>query len=496
MKKSLICVLTAALMVLSLIVSSCTVQPGTSTAATEPAKTSAPTEAPTDPAPVKNAFRAGFSRVDITPRESVPLAGYGNTSKRMSIDIQTYITLTCIAVTDEEDNSVLLVTFDVIRCNQGHVDSMKRLMSNATGVPVENIMFTATHTHASVDDANGKLVVGRWYSNVVYPGAVRAAREAMEDRAPAVMQTADVEIPLNFIKHYYTADGIYVSDNHNSGVDSSLLVDHTVPIDNTMHILRFVREGEKDILYTNWRAHVQRSCGSSTKSVSAEFVSPYRDAVEAALDCHCAFYQGAVGNVNPNSRIAEERNRFIGDYRAYGQEIARYVIETTDYTDRGTGLIRTAEEIYPGEVDHTRDYLAGPAAIVQGVFTSTGSASAAVEAGKPYGIYSAYEAGAILTRSGMSSTLDIELHAVMIGDIGFVYGCYEMFNETGVYIEENSPCDYTLVMGYSNRQVGYMPSIAACEYGCYEADTTRFVKGTAEICADKLLALLGELKQK
>ncbi|MBR4767843.1 MAG: hypothetical protein IK088_02585, partial [Lachnospiraceae bacterium] len=84
----------------------------------------------------------------------------------------------------------------------------------------------------------------------------------------------------------------------------------------------------------------------------------------------------------------------------------------------------------------------------------------------------------------------------MIGNIGFVYGCYEMFNETGVYIEDNSPCDYTLVMGYSNRQVGYMPSIAACEYGCYEADTTRFVKGTAEICADKLLALLGELKQK
>ncbi|MBO4411435.1 MAG: hypothetical protein J5794_04540, partial [Lachnospiraceae bacterium] len=494
MKKSLSFSVTAVVLAFGLIISSCTAQPGTSTVSSAPAPTetpdAAPTEAPTEPVPEKGTFRAGFSRVNITPRESVPLAGYGNTSKRMSIDVQTYITLSCIAVTDEEDNSVLFVTFDVIRCNQKHIENMKKRMSNETGVPVENIMFTATHTHASVDDANSMMEVSRWYANIVYPGAVRAAREAMEDRAPAVMKTADVEIPLNYIKHYYTADGIYVSDNHNSSVDSSLLVDHTVPIDNTMHILRFVREGAKDILYTNWRTHVQRSCSSSTKSVSADFVAPYREAVEEALDCHCAYYQGAAGNVNPTSRLAEEKAAFTGDYRVYGQEIARYVIETTDYTDRGTGLIHTSEELYPGAVDHSKDHLATAASIVRNVFTTTGSAANAVEAGKQYSIFSAYETGAIISRASMGATKEIELHAVTIGTVGFVYGCYEMFNETGVYIEENSPCDYTLVMGYSNRQVGYMPSIAACEYGCYEADCTTYVKGTAEICADKLLALL------
>ena len=454
--------------------------------ATEPA----PTAAPAESVPEKSAFRAGFSRVDITPREPVPLAGYGNSSKRMNTDVQTYITLSCIAVTDEEENSVLLCTFDVIRCNQGHIDSMRRLMSAETGVPVENIMFTATHTHASVDDSNTKLVVGRWYTNVVYPGAVRAAREAMADRAPAVMQTADVEIPLNFIKHYYTADGIYVSDNHNSAVSASLLVDHTVPIDNTMHILRFVRKGAKDILYTNWRAHVQRSCSASTRSLSADFVAPFREAVEEALDCHCAYYQGAAGNVNPTSRLAKEKAAFTGDYKAYGQEMARFVAGVTEYTDRGTGLIRTSAEIYAGIVDHSRDHLLSAATIVRSIFENTASFSAAVEAGKPYGIFSGAEAGAIIKRANMGETNDIELHAVTIGTVGLAYGSYEMFNETGVFIEEHSPCDYTLVMGYSNRQVGYMPSIAACEYGCYEADCTTYVKGTAEICADKLLALL------
>ena len=50
----------------------------------------------------------GFGRTCITPAESVPLAGYGNTSRRMSKRVLSDIYSTCIAFRDMEGSTVLL----------------------------------------------------------------------------------------------------------------------------------------------------------------------------------------------------------------------------------------------------------------------------------------------------------------------------------------------------------------------------------------------------
>ena len=50
----------------------------------------------------------GFGRTNISPTESVPLGGYGNTSTRMSQSIKDEIYATCIAISDETGNAILL----------------------------------------------------------------------------------------------------------------------------------------------------------------------------------------------------------------------------------------------------------------------------------------------------------------------------------------------------------------------------------------------------
>ena len=55
-------------------------------------------------------LRVGFGRADVTPSYSVPLAGYGNSSMRMSQGFLDYLYVTCIAITDETDRTVLLLT--------------------------------------------------------------------------------------------------------------------------------------------------------------------------------------------------------------------------------------------------------------------------------------------------------------------------------------------------------------------------------------------------
>ena len=55
----------------------------------------------------------GYSRVSITPEESVPLRGYGYSSGRMSDNIQDPLYASCIALTDTSDNTVT-VSMDLI----------------------------------------------------------------------------------------------------------------------------------------------------------------------------------------------------------------------------------------------------------------------------------------------------------------------------------------------------------------------------------------------
>ena len=56
-------------------------------------------------------LRVGFARVDVSPLESVPLEGYGNTHTRMSQGILDPIMGTCIVFTDDKD-SVLLGIYE------------------------------------------------------------------------------------------------------------------------------------------------------------------------------------------------------------------------------------------------------------------------------------------------------------------------------------------------------------------------------------------------
>ena len=62
---------------------------------------------------MENVLYAGYSRVDITPDFSVPLAGYGNTRMRMSQGYVNRQYATCIAITDQDGKTVLLISCDI-----------------------------------------------------------------------------------------------------------------------------------------------------------------------------------------------------------------------------------------------------------------------------------------------------------------------------------------------------------------------------------------------
>ena len=115
------------------------------------------------------------------------------------------------------------------------------------------------------------------------------------------------------------------------------------------------------------------------------------------------------------------------------------------------------------------------------VWQATYDSNQTMAVAEPYGIRSPYHADAIVSNYNLPETQTITLNAVRIGnELSFVTFPGEYFDMNSVYIEENSPFDTTLFLGYCNDHYGYMPAKLAYEYTSYETDITRFAENTAE----------------
>ena len=102
---------------------------------------------------MSNELLAGFARVDITPTESVPLAGYGATSTRMSQNVLSPLYSTCLALTDGSGNTVLFFHNDLCITPAHFAKAVRQAVGSKTGVAASNVMVSATHTHSGPDPA-------------------------------------------------------------------------------------------------------------------------------------------------------------------------------------------------------------------------------------------------------------------------------------------------------------------------------------------------------
>jgi len=111
-----------------------------------------------------------------------------------------------------------------------------------------------------------------------------------------------------------------------------------------------------------------------------------------------------------------------------------------------------------------------------------------------YGFNSVLHANAVVNRSRLGKTQEMELLAVGIGDISFATTPIEMFNSNGRYVKDNTPYEMTFMCDYSNGSHSYIPDEKAFGYDCYELNSCRFLKGTGEEIAKTHIKLLNQLK--
>ena len=430
-------------------------------------------------------FKAGFSRVDITPPLGEHLAGYFRV--RLADGILDPLYLNALAMNDGE-KTVIIIATDCLSIMEVFATKIRELISSETGVPADNIMITALHQHTSF-----RLGVWPWtgsmenesYLEILWRKYVDVAKMAIDDMKEATISTAIQETsePLAFIRRFKMKDGSTVTNPRN--LDPN--IDHPIgDADNNVRLVRFTRKDAKDIAFVNFSTHPDVIGGLKWSADWPGFVRTY---VEKDLgDVHCLVLNGAQGDSNHVSRyIAEEHGGYEWS-KHMGRVISDTVVDiwnkTTEHKDTqlfseikmvynktNTDGIERVEECQQMDADYWAGKLDGP--------------------NKPNATTMG-EVRRIKNIRQETICQKIPVTVMAVGDIAFVGYGGEPFTEYATNSRAFAPEMFVITCGLANGQQGYLPTKNAFDEGGYEARSSRFtptlpeeLQGAAKEMLDK-----------
>jgi hypothetical protein len=176
------------------------------------------------------AWQAGAAKADITPTESVPLAGYGGKT-RMSQRVEHAIWLKALALKDDSGAISVMVTVDLVGLSDKMIAIIAKSALEKHGIPRERLILNTSHNHSCPVTAD---VLWLYYEFTPEEEAVRDRYTAMvyakyeEVIGAAIANLAPAELAFD-----QGLAGVAVNRRRSRGPDSRALggqVDQDVPV--------------------------------------------------------------------------------------------------------------------------------------------------------------------------------------------------------------------------------------------------------------------------
>ena len=384
-------------------------------------------------------FSVGYSKADITPKGSVPLRGYGDAAERFSNQVMDKLYATCVSFADTEGNKLLLFGLDMLYCDEVLTAKVRQRIADETGLPFDHVLFSADHSHTAVAQNMSAVPAVSQYNEEFSDACLKIAKEALADLKPAQMYgTFTRPEKLTYVRHYVLSDGTYQAKA--VGVlPGDQIYGHMWKADNLMQLVKFVREGGKDVLLVNWQSHYYSAAQINYNGISADYYGVLRDELDSALDCHTAFVLGGAGNLEARSYIAGETP--ASNYIEHGKLLAAEAIKVKDtFQPLETGNIIVNEKMFVAE----------------------------------------------------GTVKENPVYTWGFGDFGMAMAPFEIFDIHAKGVREGSKYLYTFYASCANTIDGYLPNAESFDYYCYEAGITRYPRGTAEQLQEQLTEMIND----
>ena len=245
---------------------------------------------------------AGFSKVDITPRVGVELAGYGPFLDRRSTRVLEPLSARAMAVSAASGRWVI-VSCDLMMIHAEVANSVRLRVSRSTGWSGRDVAVHATHTHSAPAAAPPCALpeLTAWgspdplYVEVATRLIASACIEAIRDLQPARFYHATAKA------EGFSYDRTSPSPGRTrvNALDGSWRTNRPETTDTSATVIRVERDGCPPGILAYFSCHPV-VCGARNREIHGDFAGIAMNRVERRLPGAIAmFLQGAMGDIDP-----------------------------------------------------------------------------------------------------------------------------------------------------------------------------------------------------
>lgn len=447
-------------------------------------------------------FRAGAATSNLSPW--LGLSINGNMHDHKATNIHDELHARCL-VLDDGQTRLALVVVDSCMVPREVFDEAKKLAHEHTGLPLDHMLMSATHTHSAPaatgifqsdpDAAYQKFLAGRIADGV---------RRAINHLAPARIGWAVGNVPDQvFNRRWKMRPGTILPDpfgrtndlvKMNPGVGNPDLIEPAGPTDLEVSFIAIQSpDGRPIALLANYSLHYCGGVGSGT--ISSDYFGAFADRLQQLLGADrqepafvAMMSNGASGDINNiNVRGGQTKQPPFGQIRIVADAVAKEihrVCQQIQYRE-WVALDARQTEIRLGvrrpdgeEVERARQIIA----------KAKGPAMRTLE--------EIYARETVLLKE-YPAQVPLILQAIRIGDLGIAAIPCEVFVEIGLELKRRSPFKPSFSISLANGYNGYLPTVAHHKLGGYEtwrARSSYLEVEAAPKIVDAMLKLLHSLE--
>ncbi len=392
-------------------------------------------------------MKVGFSRLEITAPLGENIIGYPQ--ERPADGILDSLYATSVAFSDGE-NTVVAITLDILEMSKANCDIIKNRIAKRNNISPDAVLVHCIHTHTGPQINNGRPE----YVDFFFGKVCDSATFAIEDLREAKLFVATGEAKdVSFIRRYLMEDGTILKYIRGPE-DLAKIVGVDGVADETVQLVKIVREGAHDIAIVNFQTHPDTIAGNK---FSADFVHFVRHTLELALadeadgkGVKVAYFSGALGDM-ANRDLKHLSRRGYPRLRHIGRVIAAGVLSVYTY----------AEPIDADKISFKQ-----------------------VEVGM-----------SVRDETAPYEWRELRVSCLAIGDLAFIGLPGEPFVEMGRRIKAGSPFKMTIPCCNANDWFSYLPMRESFRLGGYGVDGRRLNPDIADTLIDTAINLTKELKK-
>lgn len=433
-----------------------------------------------------SAIKAGVATVNITPPVGISLCGFGGRNNPAQTIYDELFAR--VLVIGNNTTNLIIITADVISFAPDLVTHLRQTISQQTGTPKSHILLNGSHTHSGPTVMTFRCMGNRdsAYENVMCRKITGAVQMAFANLQPAHIAHGRAPVRIAYNRRE-KRDGRIVLGHHPEGPEAPYV-----------DVLRINDQTEQPfgLLY----ATASHPVNLHDLAFSAEFPGYAAQFIQHNHpNITPLFAQACCGDINcapKDGTLKASQN--LGT--RLGAAALTASLNATPITS--TTLQAQTQTLELQQIKPSREEAESALAHAQQELEKAQQDQKVT----PYlleqrfrGYLGWAEDYLKMAQQDSVPTQPFEIQTFRIGNLALVAYPGEMFVDYQLTLDQESPFDHTITLGYSNGCIGYVPTADAYPDGGYEIEQAFKYYGTLMItpdCEDQIKTTTRDLLQK